>query len=85
MRPHAPGDAGCIRRHARRYVACVNACEGISTETLEQRGMAPIISLEQQRDELLAALKKIDQFGFAMGMAECQRLAQAAIARAEAA
>jgi len=49
---------------ARRIVACVNACEGIPTETLERRGMIPVSALEAQRGELLAAVKNlIDQKG----------------------
>ena len=43
----------------RRIVACVNACEGISTEQLECPGgnVAKVAgSLMKQRDELLAAL-----------------------------
>lgn len=49
---------------ARRVVACLNACEGISTENLEDN--KPIIELAndynvllKQRDELLAALESI--------------------------
>jgi hypothetical protein len=47
-------------------VACVNACEGLSTEALERLGtldrarvQMDVIRVEamQQRDELLAALK----------------------------
>ena len=50
--------------NARRIVACVNACEGISTENLEDN--RPVKWLAQQynevikqRDELLEALKDI--------------------------
>ena len=49
---------------SRRIVACVNACEGISTENLEYN--LPVKELAQQynkvirqRDELLAALERI--------------------------
>ena len=51
--------------NARRIVACVNACAGIPTESLEQlsqngslKVLARNIELEKQRDELLAALEK---------------------------
>ncbi len=56
---------------ARRIIACVNACEGIPTPQLECDSAAFILllnsrnSLEQQRDELLAALEKAK---FAMEM-----------------
>lgn len=52
---------------ARRIVACVNACEGVPTDVLEntvQRGGALMYQQERrkaaeaQRDELLAALEK---------------------------
>lgn len=52
--------------NARRIVACVNACAGISTETLESEGSAvmgwnrtasKLIRVTKQRDELLAALE----------------------------
>ena len=56
---------------ARRIVACVNTCAGISTESLEQGGVGSILSLglselkrgdvaEKQRDELLAAAEAIE-------------------------
>lgn len=54
------------KANARRIVACVNACAGISTEALED-SCQPALSawklqkeiIEQQRDELLTVLKKI--------------------------
>ena len=56
--------------NARRIVACVNACEGISTEELE--GIAKtggmlgpredVARTAKQRDELLAALKLVEDF-----------------------
>lgn len=56
----------------RRIVACVNACKGISTETLEKvRGnvsasVAQLDDMRKQRDELLAALKEArEAFQFA--------------------
>ena len=62
--PRALGDG--IRKgweNARRIVACVNACEGISTENLEEN--KPIIELARaynvslrQRDDLLRYLKE---------------------------
>ena len=50
--------------NARRIVACVNACAGFSTETLEliasvggmQHKMTATAAVASQRDELLAAL-----------------------------
>ena len=53
-----------LKANARRIVACVNACEGISTENLEDN--KPIIELAndynavlKQRDMLLDVLKQI--------------------------
>lgn len=49
--------------NARRIVACVNACKGISTEKLEGPGMLVNIpddhNIIKQRDELLINLKKL--------------------------
>lgn len=45
--------------NARRLVACWNACEGSTTESLELLGsdyIKPLVDLIRQRDELLAAL-----------------------------
>ena len=48
--------------NARRIVACVNACAGLPTEVLERYKLGVIgvdyKSTKQQRDELLAAIKK---------------------------
>lgn len=46
-------------RDARRIVACVNACEGISTHDIEALGLqlSGTPDLRQQRDDLLAALE----------------------------
>ena len=49
------------RENARRIVACVNACRGLSTDELEQKGLVAAVGNEllvadQLRDELLAAL-----------------------------
>ena len=53
-----------LKANARRIVACVNACEGISTENLEDN--LPVKDLARQyseairqRDELLAALEAV--------------------------
>lgn len=46
--------------NARRLVACWNACEGISTEALERLVNTidrAYVSLQAQRDKLLAALE----------------------------
>lgn len=51
--------------NARRIVACVNACSRFSTEHLEnyplisEHGFSMYESVKAQRDELLAALKRI--------------------------
>ena len=77
--------------NARRIVACVNACEGISTENLEEN--KPIIELARaynvslrQRNDLLAALRSAVNDADAWGLAddECDWLsiARAAIAKA---
>lgn len=53
---------------ARRIVACINACEGLSTEALESLGTldrasvsrdVEITMLRQQRDQLLEALQSL--------------------------
>lgn len=52
-----------MEENARRIVACVNACEGISTETLQQGNIADRVARpEQQRDALLAALEPFGYF-----------------------
>lgn len=50
---------------ARRIAACVNACRGLPTEELEQKGLVAavgtqLLEADQLRDELLAALAEID-------------------------
>lgn len=45
--------------NARRIVACVNACDGIGTETLEHCKFEGDWNAAKQRDELLAALRHI--------------------------
>lgn len=60
-----PNNPGMREANARRIVACVNACTGITTEVLEQmpNGPASLLPmyarLEQQRDKLLAALESL--------------------------
>ena len=49
---------------ARRIVACVNACRGLSTDELEQHRLVSavgyeLIELTKQRDELLEAAKAV--------------------------
>ena len=49
---------------ARRIVACVNACEGLSTDELERFGLASafgteLLEIEKQRNQLLAALEEV--------------------------
>ena len=56
------GEVPRSEANARRIVACVNACAGISTELLECPGgnVAKVAGrLMKQRDELLAALTEI--------------------------
>lgn len=60
-----PNNPGMREANARRIVACVNACTGITTEVLEQMPSGPAsllpmyARLEQQRDKLLAALESL--------------------------
>lgn len=66
----APGD-GTSEGNARRIVACVNACAGMTTGEIEQDiavggysaivecHQAHIVEVERQRDELLAALERL--------------------------
>lgn len=53
---------GDMDANARRIVACVNACEGLSTDLLERFGLASafgteLLEMEKQRDQLLEALE----------------------------
>jgi hypothetical protein len=77
--------------NARRLVACWNACEGISTYELERHAgdPTPVFALLTetwaQRDELLAALKRIDSMckkPIRYGSIDVQEAARAAIAKA---
>lgn len=50
------------RENARRIVACVNACRGLPTDELEQKGLVAavgtqLLEADQQSDELLEALE----------------------------
>lgn len=57
--PHFPEDPVA---NARRIVACVNACEGISTEYLEKFSATTFNDfkrMKEQRDELLTALEEV--------------------------
>ena len=84
-----------LQANARRIVACVNACEGISTENLEQN--RPVLWVVQQynaaikqRDELLEALHQIaairkkakKEHCDNVFNAEAEQIAKAAIAKA---
>ena len=62
----APGD-GTSEANARRIVACVNACAGLPTDTLEtipswsSAGVKTLADVVKQRDELLAALELLKE------------------------
>jgi len=64
---HLITDQSEIEANARRIVACVNACAGISTEVLEgaeqitsiKSALNGYLEMKHQRDELLAALKNL--------------------------
>lgn len=75
--------------NARRIAACVNACQGLSTEDLEQTGLVSavgyqMISMKALNAELLEALEwmveKSDAGEFHDGA--CMKKARAAIAKA---
>jgi hypothetical protein len=79
---------------AKRVAACWNACIGLSTEDLEKNGFRQSVGKEitsrleaqQQRDELLKALKELMRFnGSKHEYASIKELARDAIAKAEAA
>jgi siroheme synthase (precorrin-2 oxidase/ferrochelatase) len=83
------------KANARRIVACVNACEGIRTEALEHRAHLlkaeddTIAKLQQQRDELLAAMNRIlegpkNTMSDGKALKEIIGTARAAIAKVEA-
>lgn len=65
---HADWCANVTHPDARRIVACVNACAGITTETLNtigkwaeagQETLRELHQIREQRDELLAALTNL--------------------------
>lgn len=75
--------------NARRIVACVNACRGLSTDELEKHGLVSavgteLIELEKQREQLLAALEQIARYPATrsdeMSMESARDIARAAIA-----
>ena len=74
--------------NARRLVACLNACEGISTEALEGDDAPRKLREDRdlllaQRDELLEALKGVmNNCLDSDGLAEAYAIARAAIAKA---
>ena len=53
----------CKPEDARRIVACVNACAGLSTQCLEETGggVEHYIAVIKQRDDLLAALEAVNE------------------------
>lgn len=81
--------------NAERIVACVNACEGLTTEELRLFAMLPdglagtVARVTAQRDELLAALRAVLEWTDPFALPNCERneadvdRARAAIARAE--
>lgn len=71
-------DRAC-EANARRIVACVNACAGVSTAALED-GCQPALAgtrMQRQRDELAEALRKIES----SGVCNCRAIAHAALAK----
>ena len=80
---------------ARRIVACVNACAGFSTETLEliasvggmQHKMTATAAVASQRDKLLAALNliEVDKDGDGFICREAMEQVREAIAHVEGA
>lgn len=79
-----------IEANARRIVACVNACQGLSTDELEQHGLVSavgyeLIELTKQRDELLTALEEIASCATPYGNRahSMEKIARAATAKAK--
>lgn len=79
---------GIAHANARRIVACVNACAGVSTENLEDN--APVLELAlrynaviKQRDDLLALMIEILPLIDHHGDARVSDRIRAAIANAE--
>ncbi|WP_421233823.1 hypothetical protein [Aeromonas jandaei] len=58
---------------ARRIVACVNACRGLPTDELEQKGLVAavgtqLLELDQLRYELLEALEEVHRISSGSNM-----------------
>lgn len=60
--PNTENTDGCDKANARRIVACVNACEGIPTELLEQGAgfWEKSNSHDQERDAAFADLLRVN-------------------------
>ncbi|WP_273763560.1 hypothetical protein [Aeromonas hydrophila] len=78
------------KANARRIVACVNACRGLPTDELEQKGLVAavgteLLELDQLRNELLAALEHLHHNAKASGaeMGLALDVAEEAIAKAK--
>ena len=70
------------KENSRRLTACWNACEGISTETLQQGNIADRVARpEQQRDALLTALEPFGYFRVEpFGWVDCGEKDEGAVA-----
>lgn len=66
--------------NARRIVACVNICEGISTEDLEQHSdvvsaqLATEYTLQQQNEDLLTALEEVSASLAWVALGQCRAM-----------
>lgn len=61
------------RENARRIVACVNACRGLPTDELEQKGLvaavgSELLEFDQLRYELLEALEEVHRIASGSNM-----------------
>lgn len=54
--------SGDVEQNARRIVACVNACEGVTTEELEQGGFVP--GLFERIERLAEAMRDFIDYGY---------------------
>ena len=54
--------SGDVGQNARRIVACVNACAGVTTDELEHGGF--VSGLIEQRDALAEAMRHFVDFGY---------------------
>jgi hypothetical protein len=74
--------------NARRIVACVNACAGISNEHLELLSVAQMVAAAvEQRDELVGALREIKELTSRQQLpitAKINDIARAALAKVQA-